>query len=236
MRVISSVVVSNNRAVQSVGWNITRPLGSIRSVLESMDRYELDEIILLNALRGVSGQEDFGYLAELSESDIMTPLTLGGGIRSLQSFEDVYQHGLERVCLSSSVIDEDDLLLTAISQIIGKQGVVAYIPYLIVEGDYLVFHSENNSYKELSPTLISFIDKYCDEVVLHDVSVDGKKTNADYDLLLSKMSFNSAGVILSGGITIDDVLGIKEKYSDSISAIAIENCLSFYEQPLKMEL
>ena len=236
MRVISSVIVHGNKAVQSVEWQIARPLGSVRSVLEAMDRYELDEILLLNARRDSVGDEDFAFLAEMRDADIMTPLAVGGGVRTFARFEEIYRYGIERVCLTSALLLEQRALLQRIQSVIGLQGVVGFLPYKSIEGEVWVFNPAANGFTKLTSSMLSFFDEFCDEIIFHNVLEDGRRSSLDPQVLLDSIAVEKAGVILSGGIKVDQITEMKARYAGAASAIAIENCLSFYEQPLKMEL
>jgi len=225
MRIIGSIVVHGNKAVQSIAWDISRPLGSVSSVLKCLDRYCVDEILLIRPCRGTRGKAPFD--SSVFETPIFTPLTVGGGISSYRDFEEIYRAGCERVCLSSAVIEKDRSLLNEISKTIGRQGVVAFLPIKVVDGKAFLFNSRKNGFVDFDPQVIAFCDQYCDEIVLHDVLADGLQGKFDMQIL-KYIDTKECGVILSGGITKENITQLAD--IKSIQGVAIENYLCFSEQ------
>ena len=84
MRLGSCVLFINNYCYLSYKWNFWRPLGTLTNVLKSLDEYEVDEIFLLRPIKGEDKNDSWNRdLREIKQIKLSTPLSFGGGIRSL---------------------------------------------------------------------------------------------------------------------------------------------------------
>ena len=89
-RISASVIVKSNRVVQSISYRKYLPIGSIEPVVENLDRWGVDEI-LLNVIDRSKRKlaPDFRLLELVKRQKISTPIIYGGGINSLDNAKKV---------------------------------------------------------------------------------------------------------------------------------------------------
>jgi len=124
-RVIGMVTVRDGRAVKSSGYARWQPAGGIRSALLNLDRWGADEIVLTDVSR--RDRIDPAVLVEIGRTPLSTPLTYGGGLRSLTDVQRVMAVGVDRVVVESMAWDDPDEL-QRIAEVIGAQAVIVSLP------------------------------------------------------------------------------------------------------------
>ena len=86
-RMIGTIVVKNGQAVQSFGYQNYLPIGKPRCLAENLDRWGVDEIIILSIDRSKYNLgPDLNTLKEIANEGIKTPLIYGGGIFNSEGF------------------------------------------------------------------------------------------------------------------------------------------------------
>lgn len=124
MRLIACLPVVSGRVVKSYGYRKFRPGPSLQVALESIDRWEADEILVLDISREPAISEH--TLAALEEARIATPVAYGGGIRNLQHIEQLHSAGVERFVLET-LIWTDFAMVEDIEATVGRQALIASI-------------------------------------------------------------------------------------------------------------
>ena len=110
-RIGASIIFYNGVCYQSNSWKIFRPLGSLYNAIKILDEYEVDEI---NILRPIRNKKDKHYLSDcsiISKIYSNTPISFGGGIRSISKLKPLRSMPIERIILNSSFISRNIKLL-----------------------------------------------------------------------------------------------------------------------------
>jgi cyclase len=158
------------------------PLNAVRIFNEK----EVDELIVVDIDASRMGSEpDYQVITKLA-SECRMPLCYGGGVKTLDSVEQIIRCGVEKVAISSAAI-ENPLLLTEAAKRVGSQSVVAVID---VKKTGLFQRYEvviNNASKKtgLDPALwASELQSLgVGEIVLNSVDSDGQMQGYDFDLV-----------------------------------------------------
>jgi imidazole glycerol-phosphate synthase subunit HisF len=124
-RLIASIFVKNGIVVKSYGFQFWRPAGHLYSALLNLDRWAVDEILVLDISR--TGKIDFNILQEIKKSKIATPLIYGGGIRKKEDVQRLLDVGCDRIVLET-LLHNDPSELEQIANIVGKQALIGSIP------------------------------------------------------------------------------------------------------------
>jgi imidazole glycerol phosphate synthase subunit HisF len=94
-------------------------------VLEELDRWEVDEIVVLDISR--RGQIDPQVLAAISDARIRTPLVYGGGVRRQADIFDLLEVGCERFVLESLLLDSPSTV-KSLGRVFGSQALIGSVP------------------------------------------------------------------------------------------------------------
>lgn len=134
-RLMAMVPVQNGQVVMSYGYARHKPAGSLGSVLRNLDRWGVDEIVVMDISRRLQAP-DFSLIEQIRRAAIRTPVAFGGGIRSAAHAVAAIAQGCDRVVVET-LIWQSPGEVANISDAIGQQAVVGAVP--VVYGDKGVF-------------------------------------------------------------------------------------------------
>ena len=230
-RLLAAVIVKNTKAVQSFSFKRYLPLGDPKVLVENLDRWGADGIVVLCIDRSFKGP-DLELLESLSQLQLSTPLTYGGGIHTPEQALAAVQAGAERLILDRVLSDAPEQLGN-IAAAVGRQALIASVP-LRKEGDnaHHLRYWDNRSQPLQSWLNKSQWQEHVSELLSIDVSAEGGQQGPDsslwtdlYPLELPILSF--------GGYS-------NEKQIDSdlqrpgVAAAVIGNALNYRENGIRL--
>jgi len=231
-RLVGVITVMDGWAVQSFGFRRYLPVGNPAVVAQNLDRWGIDEILVLAIDRSIRGLgPDFELLEKLGGSSLSTPLTYGGGIRNVEQASLVVQTGAERVCVDTA-LHADLGALREISMHIGSQALVASLPLSIEAGEVQWYDYAAKEQRAGDGVIARvFGDGLIAEALVIDWKHEGMRNSFDLDLL---RRFPVAGVplIAFGGLSetaqIEQALGMPQ-----VVAAGIGNFLNYTEHAVQ---
>ena len=179
-RLIGVIPVLDGRVVKSYHYVDRRPAGSIPTALINLDRWGADEIVLLDISRRAGLDPDVA--TALRETALSTPVTYGGGIRSVDDVRQVLTAGADRVLVESLLWDAPDEV-SRIADVIGVQAVVASLPVAgSSTGPLRVWSPPGEPSSPSAATRPSSVTAWverigqtpCEEVLVTDVDAEGR--------------------------------------------------------------
>ena len=121
-RLVASVFVKDGLVVKSYGYKKWKPCGNLITTLRNLDRWQVDEILLLDISR--QSNLDDQILQQIKDSKISTPRIYGGGIRILEDVYKLMDVGCDRLVLETLVLNNSPVV-EEISKHFGKQALIA---------------------------------------------------------------------------------------------------------------
>lgn len=224
-RLIGVVTIKEDWVVQSFRFNEYLPLGRPETVVENLDRWQLDEILILNIDRTTSNLgPNFSLLEKLGDLGITTPLSYMGGVRKVSDAIDLLKCGADRIGIEN-LFNENLNEVRAISDAIGKQAVIRGLS-VYLQANRLMCIAKDGSMFPVSVKELESSQAFYSELLLIDRCGDGLPLAFDQNLLTPLTS--SFQIICFGGIS--SVSQVKYLLSrDSISAVAVGNFLNYSE-------
>ena len=199
MRVGSIVLLKEQGCVQSYGWKMIRPLGSLQEIVDSLTEYQCDEISIIRPVRKNDNLKSFGKDIEvIKELKTMTPISFGGGIRSLDHLKLLKNLPVERLIFSSAFLENNRDLILCAKNIFGNQAIKCLLPVFSENGQILVYHPSAGAFFPISSDHVAFIEELANEVILFDTKNEGYKNKFDWSIL-KNLPFDSSKIIISGG-------------------------------------
>jgi len=235
-RLIPCIFLKEGMIIRSENFKIHQIIGNPISQVKRFSDWAVDEIIYIDISK--SGNYDnrrddhmikishnkFDLLSEISKN-IFVPFSFGGGIRTIEDIQNVLQSGADKVVLNTGLYLDKTLLLQA-SKIFGSQALVACVDYK-KDRVYFEHGTVESAYtviewcKELEKDAIG-------EILLNDISRDGKGNGYDLDTIKFIVDNVSVPVIALGGA--GDYYDFNECFIESNpSAIAAGNIFHFKE-------
>ncbi len=205
-RIIPCLDVKNGRVVKGVNFE---GLSDVSSPVELADYYSragADELVFYDITASVEGRQIFTDILKEAASKIFIPLTVGGGITTLDDFERVLKCGADKVSVNSGAIKNPSIIEEAAKKY-GDQCVVLSADIKRVDGKFKVFKNGGRVNTEIDALeWIKFgVDSGAGEIVVNSIDTDGVKQGFDLEMLEAVCNIVSVPVIASGGAgCIDD--------------------------------
>jgi cyclase len=189
--------------------------------------FSLDELIVINATRGEKSINKFATMISNLVNDVFIPLTAGGGIRSMQDAELLFNNGADKILINSALIQNINLVNDLVQKY-GSQSVVASVDYRNIHGSNKVFINDGSI--EVNYTLEDYI-KHIEslnigEIYLNSIDKDGTGFGYDFELIIKLSEFITKPLIISGGAGNERHL-IQGLNIQNVSAVATANLFNF---------
>lgn len=231
-RMIGVVTIKNGWAVQSFGYHRYLPMGKPECVAENLDRWGADEILVQSIDRSVAkAGPDYELLGKLARLGLSTPLTYGGGMRTVEDGVKVIQSGADRVVVDA-LLHDGLSVVKDLSEQLGAQAVIASIPVSVGVHGLEWFDYRYRVTAPIGKALTDMIGQgIVSEVMLTDWQHEGKSSgfkNSLIDLFQNK----KVPLIVFGGISsVEQMTALLAR--PNVAAIAIGNFLSYREHAIQ---
>ena len=205
-RIIPCLDVKNGRVVKGVNFEGLSDVSSPVELAEFYTNSGADELVFYDITASSDGRKLFtDVLCEVAKK-VFIPLTVGGGINTLDDFDRVLKCGADKVSVNSGAIKNPNLIYEAAKRY-GDQCVVISADVKRVDGVFRVFAKggRENTGMEAISWIKRCVDMGAGEVVLNSIDTDGVKKGFDLEMLEQVLNTVNVPVIASGGAgSIDD--------------------------------
>ena len=199
-RLIPCLDVRNGRVVQGTNFQGLQDVSSPVELGKYYSDNGADELVFYDITASAEGRKLFTDILTQVASTIFIPLTVGGGINTLDDFDRVLKCGADKVSVNSGAIRNPQLVHDA-ARLYGDQCVVLSADVKRVDGQFRVFAKGGR--EDTGMEAISWIKKCVDngagEVVLNSIDTDGVKGGFDLPMLEAVSNAVDVPVIASGG-------------------------------------
>lgn len=199
-RIIPCLDVKNGRVVKGVNFE---GLNDVSSPVELAKYYSdngADELVFYDITASAEGRALFTDILCNVAKTIFIPLTVGGGINTVDDFERVLNCGADKVSVNSGAIKNPQLISDAAKKY-GDQCVVLSADIKRVDGIFKVFAKggRENTGMEAISWIKRCVDMGAGEVVVNSIDTDGVKNGFDIEMLNAVCNAVNVPVIASGG-------------------------------------
>ena len=199
-RIIPCLDVKNGRVVKGVNFEGLHDVSSPIELAEYYTKSGADELVFYDITASFEGRKLFtDILREVAET-IFIPLTVGGGINTVDDFDRVLKCGADKVSVNSGAIRDPSLVREA-AQKYGDQCVVLSADVKRVDGEFRVFAKggRENTGMEAIGWIKKCVSLGAGEVVVNSIDTDGVKNGFDIEMLEAVCGAVNVPVIASGG-------------------------------------
>jgi cyclase len=231
-RLIGVVTVKNGWAVQSFGYRRYLPLGKPECLVENLDRWGADEILVQVIDRSMAGTgPDFELLGKLARLGLGTPLIYGGGIRTVEEGVKVIQSGADRITVGA-LLHDDLSVVRGMGDRLGSQALIASIPMSMGIHGPGWFDYRSKTAAPIDDALVEAIEQGAvSEVLLTDWMHEGVPSGFD-EALIGLLPYKNVPLIVFGGISsADQIRGVLAR--PNVVAASIGNFLSYREHAIQ---
>ena len=199
-RIIPCLDVKNGRVVKGTNFQGLSDVSDPVALGKYYSDHGADELVFYDITASFEGRKLFTDILQKVASTIFIPLTVGGGINTLEDFDRVLKCGADKVSVNSGAIRNPDLVYQAARKY-GDQCVVLSADVKRVEGEFRVFAKGGR--EDTGMEAISWIKKCvangAGEVVVNSIDTDGVKQGFDLAMLEAVCDAVNVPVIASGG-------------------------------------
>lgn len=199
-RIIPCLDVRDGKVVKGVNFKGVKDVADPVEMAKFYNDSGADELVFYDITASVEGRKIFSEVLTSVASQIFIPLTVGGGINTLDDFDRVLKCGADKVSVNSGAIKDPSIIEKAAKKY-GDQCVVLSTDIALVDGEYHLFTGggQKDTGIDAIQWIIDGVDHGAGELVVNSIDTDGVKGGFDLDLLDLVASKVNVPIIASGG-------------------------------------
>ena len=199
-RIIPCLDIRNGRVVKGINFEGVRDVADPVEMAKFYNDTGADELVYYDITASFEGRRLFADLLRDVASQVFIPLTVGGGINTLEDFDRVLKCGADKVSVNSGAI-KDPTLIERAAKKYGDQCVVLSMDIKRVDGSFHLFAKggrEDTGIDALDWAKRG-VDSGAGELVVNSIDTDGVKQGFDLELLDEIAARCKVPIIASGG-------------------------------------
>lgn len=208
IRIIPCLDVKNGKVVKGIHFKNLRYAGDPVKLAKWYSDQGADEIVFLDITATIEKRKTILEVVKKTAQNVFVPLTVGGGVRSLEDISQLLNSGADKVAINTAAVKNPQLVKEA-AKIFGSQCIVVAIDAKLVQSGKFIVHSKKWEVyinAGTTPTGIDVIEWAknveqlgAGEILLTSIDADGTKKGYDIELTKSVVDAVSIPVIASGG-------------------------------------
>ena len=199
-RIIPCLDVKNGRVVKGTNFKDLNDISSPVTLAEYYSKSGADELVFYDITASSDGRKIFTEILTQTAKNVFIPLTVGGGINTLNDFERVLCCGADKVSVNSGAIKDPSIIYEGAKRY-GSQCVVLSCDIKRVDGSFKVFAKggRENTGLDALEWIRRAVHNGAGEIVVNSIDTDGVKQGFDIEMLKAVCEIANVPVIASGG-------------------------------------
>ena len=199
-RIIPCLDVKDGRVVKGTNFEGLRDMADPVEMARFYNESGADELVFYDITASAEGRNLFTDILRRVAGEIFIPLTVGGGIRTLEDFDRVLKCGADKVSVNSGAI-ADPAIIGAAAKKYGDQCVVLSMDVKRVDGQFRLFAKggREDTGIDAMEWAVRGVENGAGEIVLNSIDTDGVKEGFDLPMLDALAARVSVPIIASGG-------------------------------------
>ena len=199
-RIIPCLDVRDGRVVKGVNFGGLQDVSSPVELAKFYSDNGADELVFYDITASSDGRKLFTEILTETAANVFIPLTVGGGINTVEDFDRVLKCGADKVSVNSGAIRNPELIREA-ARLYGDQCVVLSVDIKRVDGVFRVFAKggRENTGMEAIEWIRRCVGMGAGEIVVNSIDTDGVKGGFDIEMLEAVCAVADVPVIASGG-------------------------------------
>lgn len=199
-RIIPCLDVKDGRVVKGTNFQGLRDMADPVEMARFYNAAGADELVFYDITASAEGRALFTDILRAVASEVFIPLTVGGGIRTLEDFDRVLKCGADKVSVNSGAIADPDLIGAAAKRY-GDQCVVLSMDVKRVDGEFRLFAKGGREDTGIDALdwAVRGVEAGAGEIVLNSIDTDGVKQGFDLEMLDALAARVDVPIVASGG-------------------------------------
>ena len=199
VRIIPTILFNNDNIVKGKNFDSWRKIGSLYQTIKIYNMREVDELIFLDTQSTRKSLIEYNLIDDFAD-DCFMPLTIGGGIKTIEDIELLLRCGADKVCINTSAFNNRIFIKNAI-KVFGSQCIIISVDYKKINNELKVF--VNSGKVNTGKNLFQYIDEIIEigpgEIILTSIDHDGLMNGYDIENLKIINKKSTIPLIASGG-------------------------------------
>lgn len=228
MRLISRLDIKGPNLVKGIHLEGLKILGPPAHYAQRFDADGADELLFMDAVASLYGRNSLTEIVEWTASNIFIPLTVGGGLRSLDDMHAVLRSGADKVAINTAAVERPQIVREASEEFGSSTIVVSIDAQLLEDGKYYVYvdNGRENTFKDAIDWAEEVAGLGAGELLVTSINQEGTGRGFDTALIRSIADRVSIPVIASGGAgSAQHVVDVVEE--GQTDAVAVASVLHF---------
>lgn len=200
-RIIPCLDVRDGKVVKGVNFVGIKEVGDPVECAEEYNRQGADEIVFLDIIATHEHRKTMADVVRKTAEKVFVPLTVGGGISTIEDFSTMLRAGADKVSVNSAALKNPQLIAQAADKFGSQCVVVAIDAKKMADGSWHAYVAGGR--KDTGIDAVAWAKEACElgagEILLTSMDTDGTKEGFDLELLRAVTAVVSIPVIASGG-------------------------------------
>ena len=234
IRLIARLDIKGPNLVKGIRLEGLRVMGDPNDFARAYYKAGADEIIYIDVVASLYGRNNLTNIVSETTKDVFIPLTVGGGVRSVEDVRNLLRSGADKVAINTAAIKRPELI-TEVSKAFGSQCLILSIQAKRINGGKWEAYTDSgreHSGMDVEEWVVRGVELGAGEILLTSVDQEGTRKGFDVDLLRIVSEAVSVPVIASGGMGNTDhlIAAVRDGMAD---AVAMADVLHYKRLDLK---
>ena len=228
IRLIARLDVKGSNLIKGIHLEGLRVLGKPNEFALNYYRDGIDEIIYMDSVASLYGRNHLADVIRSATESIFVPLTVGGGIRSIDDVKEILRAGADKIAINSHVVQVPSLI-SEVAEKFGSQCMVLSVEAKQVSGNSWEVYVNNGREKtglDVVEWAVRAVELGAGELLVTSVDREGTRKGFDIELMKAVSSEVSVPVIASGGMgSLSDFIDVVKV--GGVGAVAMADFLHY---------
>ena len=234
IRIIARLDIKNEYVIKGIHLEGLRKIGNPNLLAKKYYDEGIDEIIFMDAVASLYGRNNLFHIIERACQEIFIPITIGGGIRSVQDIELALKSGADKITLNTQAIKNPSIIREA-SRIYGSQCIVGSIEAKRKGNSWEAYIDNVREQTGIDAIewAMQLEDLGIGELCVTSIDKEGTKKGFDIELINAICNKVNVPVIASGGAYNSNDIVELCKQNIHVNAVAVASMLHYNIESLK---
>ena len=231
-RIIARLDIKKNRLIKGVHLEGLRYIGDPKSFAIKYYQEGIDELLLLDSVASLHGRNALPNIIDEITKNIFIPITIGGGINSLDQAKIMFDSGADKITINSHAVESPDLI-NEIASNFGSQAITISLQIKRIKNlfNVMTFNGREVSDKNITNWVKEIEERGAGEIMITSIDQEGTLNGFDIELLKFIKEISNLPIICSGGI--GSLKDIKDVFNNGSQAVAIASALHYEKISLR---
>lgn len=234
IRLIARLDIKNSNLIKSIHLEGLRVVGDPNTYAKKYYQDGVDELVFMDCVATLYGRNNLSNIINAVTKDIFIPITVGGGIRSLEDARNILNCGADKIAINTAGVIKPGFI-SELANVLGSQSVVLSIEAKKRDEDHWEIYTSNGR----EPTGLDVFEWIkravslgAGEILLTSIDKEGTRKGFDIKLMKLASQITDVPIIASGGLgKIDDLVDVIN--IGKIDAVAVADAIHYKRISIK---